>query len=150
MRRHQQGSPDQGAPGEYQSARASAHAATEDFLKQITDALSGNEKALAALLDVRSFAFVIDDTGSMGEEIAGVASTVNQIVARTDAHPELRPTEWMLVRFGDPDVGSPLVTDSAPALLSAVNGLFPSGGGDCPELSQGALLEAVAPTRSAR
>jgi von Willebrand factor A domain-containing protein 7 len=135
--------PDQGAPGEYQAARASSRAATEDYLKQITDELAGNAKALAALLDVRSFAFVIDDTGSMSADIAGVASTVSQIVTLTDANPDLKPTEWMLERFGDPDIGPLFVTDSAPQLLSAVNALFAHGGGDCPELSQGALLDVV-------
>lgn len=50
----------------------------------------------------------------------------------------------MLVRFGDPDIGPPLVTCDADAFLGAVNALKPGGGGlDCPELSQLALLQAI-------
>lgn len=58
------------------------------------------------------------------------------------------PDEYLLVRFGDPDVGSPFVTSNANEFLGAVNALSAGGGGDCPELSQSALLTAVGASRS--
>lgn len=126
------------------AARAVAERATTDFVQGIIDTLAGNDKALMALLDVRgTTAFIIDDTGSMGGAIAGVKSAVSQIVTTLDADPDLQPTNWVLERFGDPDVGPPFVTDDASALLGRVNALSAGGGGDCPELSQSGLLEAV-------
>ena len=47
------------------------------------------------------------------------------------------------MRFGDPDIGDPFVTTDAAAFKAQVNSLSAGGGGDCPELSQGALLKAV-------
>lgn len=127
------------------AAAALAQAATVDYvLNQVLADVAGDDRAIRALLDVRgSVAFVIDDTGSMGPEINGVKSIVNQLVALVDADPDRRPSNWVLVRFGDPDIGNAFVTDDAAALLAAVNALFASGGGDCPELSQGAMLEAI-------
>lgn len=121
-----------------------ARAATRDYVQQILDELEGEDKALQALLDVNgSFGFVIDDTGSMGPEIAGVRNVVTRIVNTVSNTPTIKPTDYILVRFGDPTIGSAFTTTDPSALLAAVNGIFPGGGGDCPELSQGGLLAAV-------
>jgi hypothetical protein len=126
------------------AARGVAEQATKEFVEGVLETLAGNDKALMALLDVRgTTAFIIDDTGSMGSAIAGVKSITSQIVTTLDADPDLQPTNWLLERFGDPDVGPPFVTDDASALLARVNGLSAGGGGDCPERSQSGLLEAV-------
>lgn len=94
-------------------------------------------------MDVRAtLGFVIDNTGSMGTEIDGVKSAVGQIVARVEDRME-QPDNYLLQIFGDPDVGSTLVTTSANDLLSAVNAISVGGGGDCPELANGGLLEAI-------
>jgi flagellar hook capping protein FlgD len=128
----------------YTAAHSAAADATADYLEQILSQIRGNDKAVAAFLDVRgTLAFIVDDTGSMGEEIDGVKSVINQIIAIVSTDPDLRPDEYMLVRFGDPDVGAPFQTQDPGALLGAVSGLFPHGGGDCPELSQTGLLNAV-------
>jgi von Willebrand factor A domain-containing protein 7 len=126
------------------AARAVAEQATTNFVQGILDTLAGNDKALMALLDVRgTTAFIIDDTGSMGGTIDGVKSIVGTIVTTLNSDPDLTPTNWLLERFNDPDFGPPLVTDSASTLLGGVNALFAHGGGDCPELSQSGLLEAI-------
>lgn len=118
--------------------------ATRDYTQQVLDEIAGNDKAVSALLDVRgTCAFVIDDTGSMGTEIAGVKQMVTSLVNSLAADPAKAPTNWALLRFGDPDIGSAFVTSNVSQLLSAVNGLGVGGGGDCPELSQGALLKAL-------
>lgn len=132
------------------AARTAASQATTNFVQAIIDELSaiGNaterDKALMALLDARgTVAFIIDDTGSMGGAIDGVKSVVAGIVSAQASDPDLKPTNWVVERFGDPDVGPPFVTEDASAALSRVQALNASGGGDCPELSQGGLLQAV-------
>lgn len=121
-----------------------ARQATRMFTQGIVDELKGNDKALAALLDVKgTLGFVVDDTGSMGSSINGVVGAINQIVDATSSNPELQPNNYLLVRFGDPDVGGAMVTDDAAQLRNAVASLHAHGGGDCPELSQSALISAI-------
>lgn len=140
------------APGRpfHAQARAAAVAGTADLINQILDApgVAGNDEAIRAFMDIRgTLGFVVDDTGSMGPDIAGVRAAVQQIVNRV-AGTEDAPDNYVLVRFGDPDVGAPFKTSNPAALLSAVNALFPSGGGDCPELSQAGLLSAISASSS--
>ncbi len=126
------------------AARNLAEQATQDYVNQILSAVSGNDKAVSALLDIKgSIGFVIDDTGSMGDEIDGVKIVVEGIVRTLDLFPLSRPDNWLLERFGDPDFGPAFVTDSADELLNAVDALYAHGGGDCPELAQNGLLEAI-------
>jgi hypothetical protein len=132
------------------AARGAAEQATTNFVQGIIDELSaiGNaterDKALMALLDARgTTAFIIDDTGSMGGAIDGVKGVVAGIVAELASDPDLKPTNWVVERFGDPDFGPPFETEDASAALSRVQALSASGGGDCPELSQSGLLQAV-------
>lgn len=132
------------------AARAAASQATTNFVQGIIDELSaiGNaterDKALMALLDARgTVAFIIDDTGSMGGAIDGVKGVVAGIVAAQVSDPDLKPTDWVVERFGDPDVGPPFETEDASAALGRVQALSAGGGGDCPELSQAGLLQAV-------
>ncbi|MCI5134562.1 MAG: hypothetical protein D3920_05680, partial [Candidatus Electrothrix sp. AW2] len=124
--------------------------ATTDYLNQILDAsgVKGNAKAIKALMRINgTLGMVIDDTGSMGGEINQVQKQVKKIVdnyAGTDKEPD----EYLLVRFGDPDVGPALVTTDTSVYLSKVNALSPSGGGDCPEYSQRGLLLAIKASRN--
>lgn len=125
-------------------AASQARQNTRQFLQGILDELAGNDPALAALLDIKgTLGFVVDDTGSMGSSINGVVSTIDQMIAVTDIHPTVRPDNYLFLRFGDPDVGAPLITKNAAAVRSAVASIVPSGGGDCPELSQSGLISAV-------
>lgn len=125
-------------------AASLARQATRKFVSDILEELKGNDRALAALLDVRgTLAFVVDDSGSMGSTIAGVSGTINQIVGQVSSDPENTPENYMLVSFNDPGVGTPMVSEDSAQLLSAVSALRPTGGGDCPELSQTGLLRAI-------
>ncbi|TZF89755.1 HET-C-related protein [Cognatilysobacter lacus] len=125
-------------------AAALANEATRTYIQGILDDLKGNDRALAALLDVKgTLGFVVDDTGSMGSSIAGVSGTINQMVAEISADPERAPDNYLLVRFGDPNVGGAMTTEDASVLQAAVAAISPDGGGDCPELSQAGLLNAV-------
>lgn len=128
-------------------ARARAVEASRVFVESILQdgRMASNDDAKKCLLGVRSgtLGMVIDDTGSMGPEISAVKAQVGAIVnsvVDTDDEPE----QYLLVRFGDPDVGPPFETPDAGPFLGAVNSLFASGGGDCPELAFTGLLQAVA------
>src|SRR2546422_1473552 len=124
-------------------ARRLALESTRTVINRLLDAdgVKNNLKATAALMGVTTLAFVVDDTGSMGEDIAGVKRAVRTIVNTAQTAGET--PEYLLVRFGDPDIGEPFVTMDADQFLAQVDALSPGGGGDCPELSQGALLKAV-------
>ncbi|WP_162254450.1 VWA domain-containing protein [Pelomonas sp. Root1444] len=127
------------------AARAAAVNATEGLIRQILGApgIAGNDRAIRAFLDVRgAVGFVVDTTGSMGGVIAGVKTSIGRIVnaVASGANP---PDRYILVGFNDPSVSGATVTADAGALLSAANGLFASGGGDCPELAMTGALRAV-------
>lgn len=134
----------------HEAARGRAYDATIDYIDQILNAsgVAGNAKAIKALMGINgTLGMVVDDTGSMGGDIQQVKNQVTAIVASVRDGAKA-PDEYLLVRFGDPDVGPPFTTTNPDAYLARVGGLFASGGGDCPELSQTALLQAVGASRS--
>jgi len=130
----------------YDAARALATQASIDFVNQILDdpSVTGNTKAIKALLGLNNstLGMVIDTTGSMGDIIgqvkAQVTSIVNSVVG-TDNEPD----QYLLEPFNDPFTGPVTATADASTFLGQVNGLFASGGGDCPELAMQGLLEAI-------
>ena len=92
-------------------ARTAAVNATENLIKQVLAAtgIAGNDRAIKAFLDVRgAIGFVVDDTGSMGGVISGVKSAIANIVTTVSGSSN-PPDRYVLVRFGDPDVGEALV-----------------------------------------
>lgn len=126
-------------------ARTAAVNATENLIKQVLAAtgIAGNDRAIKAFLDVRgAIGFVVDDTGSMGGVISGVKSAIANIVTTVSGSSN-PPDRYVLVRFGDPDVGEALVTADPAVLLARANSLFAWGGDDCPELSMSGALRAI-------
>jgi hypothetical protein len=88
----------------------------------------------------RTTFFVIDDTGSMGNDIAGVKVKVNELldmIVAGDEAPSLG-----LVTFKDSVDDRGFVCD-VEELRAQVNALFASGGGDCPEFSNSGMLAAL-------
>ena len=92
-------------------------------------------------------AFIIDATGSMGEEIDRIKATVTEIagqVAESGFEPDVR---WALVDyrdFGDDYVTHTVnFTDDVQAYHHAINALRAGGGGDGPEALNEALHEAM-------
>jgi hypothetical protein len=136
---------DPGRPN-HGAARSTARKATNDYVQQILGdpRVTNNERAIKLLMGLGgSLGIVIDDTGSMGEEIGQVKAQVNQIVASVRGT-DKEPTDYVLVRYGDPDVGPAVAKTNADEFLAAVNALSPGGGGDCPELLMQAELQAIA------
>ncbi len=133
----------------FNQARARAVEGTRNFVNQILDSpgISGNDAAIRALMDAHgTLGFIIDDTGSMGPVINGVRTAVGQIVAAAQ-DPSTQPDDYLLETFNDPSIGTPFLTNDPAALLSAVNAIRVTGGGDCPELSQAGLLAGIAAAR---
>lgn len=86
-------------------------------------------------------AFVVDDTGSMGPEIAAVRAALTAQIARLAAVTTRPYPNTAIVTFKD-DVTVRKVSRDPVVLQGIVNGLFASGGGDCPESSNAGLITA--------
>lgn len=86
------------------------------------------------------FAFVIDDTGSMGEEIGGVRDALLNFLSTFD--PNSTDTLFQLTTFKD-GVSVREPTRVLATIQSQVSSLTASGGGDCPENSVGGLLQGT-------
>ncbi len=80
--------------------------------------------------------YVVDDTGSMGEEIASVRTTLLDKIGAFES--EGRFVKYSLITYKDVPtfVGSTVDHDE---IANLVGGLTASGGGDCPEDGYGAL-----------
>ncbi len=91
-----------------------------------------------------SIVFVIDDTGSMWEEIGAVRAAlqkyINEVESRLPA--DATPPTIQLITFKD-YVTTRITSNNLAAVRSAVGSLTASGGGDCPEYSAQALARAA-------
>jgi hypothetical protein len=96
----------------------------------------------------RSIVFVIDDTGSMGNEIASVRATLLSMIDTFEAESER--VLYTLITYKD-DVTLRGQTEDPAVIRGWVSGLGATGGGDCPEEGCGALTLAanVAPDSEA-
>lgn len=82
--------------------------------------------------------FVIDDTGSMGEEIDGVKDAILQILALPIFAVDTLPYKFQLTTFKD-NITTRASTFDLNVIKNQVSALFASGGGDCPEASVEAI-----------
>ncbi|HEV8118070.1 MAG TPA: hypothetical protein VGQ32_06070, partial [Thermoanaerobaculia bacterium] len=83
-----------------------------------------------------NLAFVIDDTGSMGEEIGGVVAAVQAFIDAVAAGlpPGAEAPTLQVVTFKDA-VTDRIISNDLNAVKAVVSSLVASGGGDCPEFS---------------
>jgi hypothetical protein len=132
-------------------AKAAAEDMTRAFIAkletEIRNSYPGQQgDALLKLLkkEQRDIAFVIDDTGSMSQDIAGVKAAVNRLVDQILAGDE--SPKFFLFTFKD-NVTFRGQTCDPIELKAKVAPLFASGGGDCPEASNQAQLDAIARLR---
>jgi hypothetical protein len=125
----------------HSSAAGVAKEATKQFIRDIKALVT--ERQLKLLLGVGpTLAISIDTTGSMGGIIDSVKGQAIQIVnARLGTDEE--PSKYVLAPFNDPGVGPTTVTADVDVFKTAINSLFASGGGDCPELSMSGMLQAL-------
>lgn len=115
--------------------------ATRQFIRDIKDMVTPRQ--IKQLLGVGpTLAIAIDTTGSMGGIISSVKQQAIQIVnSRLGTDEE--PAKYVLAPFNDPGVGPTTVTRDADTFKNAISALVASGGGDCPELSQTGMLQAL-------
>lgn len=127
------------------AAFSNAVTASKEFTDSILNdpRMTSDPKAIKRLMDIRPMiGAVIDDTGSMGGVINGVSAAVATIVNSIKGTSD-EPDKYLLERFGDPSVGTPSTFTDSGSFISAVNAIYPYGGGDCPELSMSGTYKAV-------
>ncbi|KAM6907233.1 von Willebrand factor A domain-containing protein 7-like [Xenentodon cancila] len=120
-----------------------AIAATSEVLEDIRGA-AGDLKFLQ-MMEIskgKALCFVIDTTGSMGDDIEAVRKATTSIID-SKVGTEDEPSLYILVPFNDPDFG-PLTKTTDPELFKNwINSLTASGGGDFPEMCLSALQLAL-------
>ncbi|XP_036624201.1 von Willebrand factor A domain-containing protein 7 isoform X1 [Trichosurus vulpecula] len=86
--------------------------------------------------------FVLDTTGSMGEEINAAKIEARRIIDQRRGGP-MEPTHYILVPFHDPGFGPVLKTSDPDAFWKHLNEIHALGGGDEPEMCLSALELAL-------
>ncbi|GFN88309.1 hemicentin-1 [Plakobranchus ocellatus] len=90
-----------------------------------------------------SLAFVFDITGSMYDDLRQVIQGAGEILDDARKRREKPLQNYVLVPFHDPVVGPVLVTEDPEEFQRELADLYVQGGGDCPEMSIGAIKEAL-------
>ncbi|KAM8938215.1 von Willebrand factor A domain-containing protein 7 isoform 2-T2 [Lycaon pictus] len=107
------------------------------------------DRGFSRLLDISpasSLSFVLDTTGSMGEEISAAKIQARHIVEQRRGSP-MEPAHYILVPFHDPGFGPVFTTSDPDSFWQQLNELHALGGGDEPEMCLSALEDAVLTNR---
>ena len=99
------------------------------------------DRGFSRLLDITpasSLSFVLDTTGSMGEEINAAKIQARHIVEQRRGSP-MEPSHYVLVPFHDPGFGPVFITSDPDSFWQQLNEIHALGGGDEPEMCLSAL-----------
>ncbi|MBL4764425.1 MAG: cadherin-like domain-containing protein [Colwellia sp.] len=128
---------------------------TKNFVKKIFFEIAADNtiadpvkvlKRFAGQDERPSLGFIIDTTGSMGSTITGIKSAISQVVADIKADADKDVSDFIVMVYGDPNVGAVTIANDADTVLANINSVLlgiPDGGGDCAELATDGLLKAV-------
>ncbi|XP_052020112.1 von Willebrand factor A domain-containing protein 7 [Apodemus sylvaticus] len=103
------------------------------------------DRGFSRLLDITpasSLSFVLDTTGSMGEEINAAKIQARRIVEQRRGSP-MEPVLYVLVPFHDPGFGPVFTTSDPDSFWQKLNEIHALGGGDEPEMCLSALELAL-------
>ncbi|XP_004424533.1 PREDICTED: von Willebrand factor A domain-containing protein 7 isoform X1 [Ceratotherium simum simum] len=103
------------------------------------------DSGFSRLLDITpasSLSFVLDTTGSMGEEINAAKIQARHIVEQRRGSP-MEPVHYVLVPFHDPGFGPVFTTSDPDSFWQQLNEIQALGGGDEPEMCLSALELAL-------
>ncbi|MBZ3873290.1 von Willebrand factor A domain-containing protein 7, partial [Sciurus carolinensis] len=103
------------------------------------------DSGFSRLLDITpasSLSFVLDTTGSMGEEINAAKIQARHIVEQRQGGP-MEPVHYILVPFHDPGFGPVFTTSDPDSFWQQLNEIHALGGGDEPEMCLSALELAL-------
>ncbi|XP_014358826.2 hemicentin-1 isoform X2 [Papilio machaon] len=93
-----------------------------------------------------SFAFVIDDTGSMQDDIDQVKSKTELIFDKIVASGTSSIGNVVLVTFNDPGVRPALITTDVNTFKTTLYSIVADGGADCPEMAMTGIEVALSNT----
>ncbi|XP_061625940.1 von Willebrand factor A domain-containing protein 7 [Phyllopteryx taeniolatus] len=125
---------------------AAVNAATVASLQLLEDIrlTAGNNDFLRLMGITRSsvVCFVIDNTGSMSDDIDAARNAVYKIIDRKKGTQD-EPSEYVLVTFNDPDFGPLFRTTDPDEMKTKISKIKATGGGDLPEMCLSGLQLAL-------